>query len=260
MIPKVIHYCWFGENEKPEIVKKCIDSWKKYCPDWKICEWNEFNFDISTVPYMEEAYKMKKWAFVSDVARLMVVYQNGGVYLDTDVELLESIDSWLENDAFFAFESNRNINTGQVFGAIKHHGSVLIMLEYYKNRHFIINKKLNMIPCPAGNTDSLAMKYKDFKRNGYTQSFNNIKVLSYSDYSIKARHYGASTWVNNLKKRRKPYKETKLKLYLRDYQRVDFIEEHFGKRVTSIYIFLVYDLMENGFFYYFERMFNRVLK
>lgn len=95
MIPKVIHYCWFGGKEKPELVKKCIDSWKKYCPDWEIYEWNETNFDISLVVYMKEAYEMKKWAFVSDVARLMIIYLNGGVYLDTDVELTGSIETWL---------------------------------------------------------------------------------------------------------------------------------------------------------------------
>lgn len=136
-------------------------------------------------------------------------------------------DSWLKNDVFFAFESNRNINTGHGSGIIKHYDSIMVMLKFYQNRLFIINKKLNFIPFPAGNTDSLVKKFIDFKRNGYTQSFNNIKVLSYNDYSRKAKHYGEPTWVNNPKKRRKTYKETKLKLYLRDYKRFDFIEKHF---------------------------------
>lgn len=77
-IPKVIHYCWFGKNEKPDIVKKCIASWKKYCSDWEIKEWNEDNFDVTSIPYMKEAYEAKKWAFVSDVARLLIIYQSGG--------------------------------------------------------------------------------------------------------------------------------------------------------------------------------------
>lgn len=79
MIPKIIHYCWFGGNEKPEIVKKCIESWKKYCPDWEIKEWNESNMDLSEYPYMQEAYDSKKWAFVSDVARLKVIHNWGGI-------------------------------------------------------------------------------------------------------------------------------------------------------------------------------------
>lgn len=78
MIPKIIHYCWFGKNSKPEIVERCIASWKKYCPDWEIKEWNEDNFDVTSIPYMKEAYEAKKWAFVSDVARLLILYQSGG--------------------------------------------------------------------------------------------------------------------------------------------------------------------------------------
>lgn len=77
MIPKVIHYCWFGGNEKPDIVKQCIESWRNFCPDWEIQEWNEKNFDVMSVPYMREAYEMKKWAFVSDIARLLIIYQQG---------------------------------------------------------------------------------------------------------------------------------------------------------------------------------------
>lgn len=230
MIPKVIHYCWFGEKEKPELVKKCIESWKKYCPDWEIYEWNETNFDISSVVYMKEAYEMKKWAFVSDVARLMIVYLNGGVYLDTDVELTGSIDTWLENDAFYAFESTRNINSGQGFGAIKKHDSVKAMLDYYKERHFITNGKLNTLPCPAGNTESLEKIYKGFIRNGCTQKLRNTQLLSYTDYSTKAKHYGAASWVDNSTTRKRPYKDSKLKEYLRDYKIFAFIENTFGKK------------------------------
>ena len=100
MIPKVIHYCWFGGNPKPKLAEKCIKSWKKYCPDYEIIEWNEDNFDISAAPlYVRQAYEAKKWAFVTDYVRLEVVYNHGGVYLDTDVELLKSLDS------LFQFES-----------------------------------------------------------------------------------------------------------------------------------------------------------
>ena len=82
MIPKIIHYCWFGGNPKPEIIQKCMASWKQYCPDWEIREWNEENFDVSAMPYTQEAYEAKKWAFVSDVARLHAVYECGGIYMD----------------------------------------------------------------------------------------------------------------------------------------------------------------------------------
>ena len=260
MIPKKIHYCWFGEKEKPELVKKCIESWKKYCPDWEIYEWNETNFDISSVVYMKEAYEMKKWAFVSDVARLMIVYLNGGVYLDTDVELTGSIDTWLENDAFYAFESTRNINSGQGFGAIKKHDSVKAMLDYYKERHFITNGKLNTLPCPAGNTESLEKIYKGFIRNGCTQKLGNTQLLSYTDYSTKAKHYGAASWVDNSTTRKRPYKDSKLKEYLRDYKIFAFIENTFGKKTTDIYTFFVYDFLEFGLIHYIKLITNKAVK
>ena len=89
MIPKVIHYCWFGRNEKPELIKRCIESWKKYLPDYRIIEWNEDNFNISSFAFTKSAYEIKKWAFVSDVARLTALVEYGGFYFDTDVEVLE---------------------------------------------------------------------------------------------------------------------------------------------------------------------------
>ena len=88
MIPKTIHYCWFSCNPKPKLAEKCIKSWKKHCPDYEIIEWNEDNFDLSTAPlYVRQAYEAKKWAFVTDYVRLKLVYDYGGIYMDTDVEL-----------------------------------------------------------------------------------------------------------------------------------------------------------------------------
>ena len=98
-IPKVIHYCWFGKGEMPPLTKKCLKSWKKYCPDYKIICWNEENFDVSQNRYMCEAYEAKKWAFVSDYARLKIIYDQGGIYLDTDVELFKSLDLIRDNNA-----------------------------------------------------------------------------------------------------------------------------------------------------------------
>ena len=105
MIPKKIHYFWFGGNEKPKSVVKCIDSWKKYCPDYEINEWNETNFDVHCMPFVEQAYEAKKYAFVSDVARLIVVYEQGGIYMDTDVEVLKPLDDLLDNYAYMSFEN-----------------------------------------------------------------------------------------------------------------------------------------------------------
>ena len=108
MIPKKIHYCWFGNNEKSKKVKKCISSWEKYCTDYEIIEWNEKNFDLSQHPYLQWCHNNKKWAFLSDFARLLIVKQNGGIYFDTDVELLKSPDELLNYSAFYGFENDKD--------------------------------------------------------------------------------------------------------------------------------------------------------
>lgn len=105
MIPKRIHYCWFGGGDLPEMAKKCIASWQKYCPDYEIVRWNEQNFDVQQIPYIKEAYEAKKWAFVSDYARFKILYEQGGVYLDTDVELIKPLDEILQKGGFMASES-----------------------------------------------------------------------------------------------------------------------------------------------------------
>lgn len=257
MIPKIIHYCWFGGNEKPEIVKSCLNSWLKFCPNWEIHEWNESNFDVTNVPYMKEAYEQKKWAFVSDVARLIVVYQHGGIYLDTDVELLDTLDNWINYDAFYAFESNRNINSGIGFGAVKGHHSVKAMLDWYTDRHFIVNGKPNMTPCPAINTEALQSTYKDMVRNGRTQHLDALCILSVQDYAKTAKHHGAATWVDGYTPPRKSYKDTFLKKILRSYKAFSFVEKFLGQRGAKIYTFLVYDFLELGIAYYIKRFFKK---
>lgn len=104
VIPKTIHYCWFGGKSKPKSVMKCIDSWRKYCPDYVIKEWNEQNFDVNAIPYTRDAYKAGKYAFVSDVARFWILYHEGGVYFDTDVEVVKPIDELVERGAFMGWE------------------------------------------------------------------------------------------------------------------------------------------------------------
>lgn len=111
MIPKVIHYCWFGHNPLPELAKKCIASWKRYLPDYQIKEWNEENFDVHCIPYTHEAYEAKKYAFVSDYARFWILYHYGGIYFDTDVEVIKPIDDIVERGAFMGCETNGVTNS-----------------------------------------------------------------------------------------------------------------------------------------------------
>ena len=130
MIPKKIHYIWFGKGEKNERVKHCIESWKKYLPDYEIIEWNEDNFNINYNDFTKSAYKNKKWAFVSDVARLWVLYNEGGIYMDTDVEVYKPLDEILNEEGFTGFEDVHYPVTATL-GAVKGNLVIKMMLDYY---------------------------------------------------------------------------------------------------------------------------------
>lgn len=173
MIPKVIHYCWFGRNPKPNLAKKCIKSWKRHCSDYEIIEWNEDNFDISACPlYVRQAYEAKKWAFVSDFARLKIVFEHGGIYLDTDVQLRKSLNFLLGYDAYFGFEDEIYINTGLGFGAAA--GALILseMMDEYSDASFVLpNGEFDTTTCPKRNTSTLL-------RHGLEQN-NKIQILSY---------------------------------------------------------------------------------
>ena len=134
MIPKKIHYVWVGGKEKPADIKRCMDTWKKHLRDYEIIEWNENNFDISQVEFMKDAYDDQKWAFVSDVARLILVYEHGGIYFDTDVEVVCSYDDIIneETKAFMGIEGDGLVNTGLGFGAEKGHPFLKRHIEQYK--------------------------------------------------------------------------------------------------------------------------------
>lgn len=114
MIPKVVHYCWFGRGPKNELATKCIESWKKFLPDYEIKEWNEDNFDVNLYPYAKEALENRKFAFVTDVVRLYALYTEGGVYMDTDVEVLKTYNPFLHHKMFSGFETNNNVPTGMM--------------------------------------------------------------------------------------------------------------------------------------------------
>ncbi|MGG0275883.1 glycosyltransferase family 32 protein [Bacillus rhizoplanae] len=135
-IPRIIHYCWFGGKEKPDTVKRCIDSWKKNLSEYEMIEWNEDNFDINCNPYVKEAYKSRKFAFVSDYARVHVLYYFGGIYLDTDVEVFKSFNDLLCHDSFWGFEQENYIATSTI-GAAKGNKLIKIFLDSYEEKSFI---------------------------------------------------------------------------------------------------------------------------
>ncbi len=181
-INKKIHYCWFGGNEKSKLINKCIESWKKLCPDYEIVEWNESNFDININDYVKEAYENKKWAFVSDYARLWTVYNHGGIYLDVDVELVKPLDDLLQYDAFFSSENNLNINTGLGFGAVKNNDIVKMLLDSYEELHFVLEDgSLDMTACTRRNTVTLEEKYGTISEKINRELIKNIMIFG-SEY------------------------------------------------------------------------------
>ena len=156
MIPKTIHYCWFGGNPKPKLAEKCIKSWKKYCPDYELVEWNENTFDIKSSPlYVRQAYEAKKWAFVTDYVRLYAMVNFGGIYMDTDVEVIKPLDKYLSHKAFSGFEAPDGVPTG-IMACEKGHPFFTRLLNDYNNRSFINDDgSLNTITNVVYITDSL---------------------------------------------------------------------------------------------------------
>ena len=177
MIPKIIHYCWFGRGEMPELAEKCIASWHEYMPDWEYRLWNEDNFDVNQLPYTKEAYEARKFAFVSDYVRLWALCNEGGLYLDTDVEAFKPFDDLLGLTAFAGFEGSKHIPIGTCVMASEANGLwIKEQLENYQDRHFIL---------PDGTLDlttnvqfiSAKMREQGFVQNGKEQDYKDLHVL-----------------------------------------------------------------------------------
>ncbi len=192
MIPKIIHYCWFGGKPLPKLAKKCIASWKKYCPDYEIKEWNEKNFDINCNDFVKEAYKAKKWAFVTDYARLEIIYNCGGIYLDTDVELIRPLDSFLNNTCFMALEKpGFFIATGLGFGAEINNCVIKELQTLYNSITFPDDDNyLNSVTCPIITTDFFE-RY-GFKKQNITQDICGVKIYS-TDFFCPKDYYTRET-------------------------------------------------------------------
>lgn len=190
-IPKVIHYCWFGGKNIPTRYQNYIDTWEKKCPDYEIVRWDETNYDIDRCKYMKQAYDVGKWAFVSDYARLDVIYQYGGIYLDTDVELLRNLDDLLYDDMFCGFERNNYINFGLGYGAVKRHPIIYSLLKQYQNMDFF-NEQLT--PCVEYQHDEI-MKFGFVPRNEY-QCLNGV-VLYPSEVLAPLDLYGMQSHVTD---------------------------------------------------------------
>lgn len=208
MIPKVIHYCWFGGNPLPRLAEDCIASWKKYLPDYRIKEWNEQNFPFGNYPFAQEAIENRKFAFVSDVARLHALKEEGGIYMDTDVEVLKSLDAFLHHTAFSGFENDDFVPTG-IMASEENGQWVTDLLEYYEGKSlfkedgsissvsntFIITGMMKDRGFVMNNTYQEQQNYVAFYPNEYfcPKSYKTGKIeLTAHSYCI---HHFAKSWI-----------------------------------------------------------------
>jgi mannosyltransferase OCH1-like enzyme len=176
MIPKIIHYCWFGNCEMSEIDNNCIASWHKYMPDWEYKLWNEDNFNVNITPYTKEAYEAKKYAFVSDYVRLWALYNYGGLYLDVDFEVYKPFDDLLAYSAFAGYEGSKYspVMMG-VIASVPKGEWVTEQMGYYANRHFIINGKIDLTTNVTFVTQK--MFEQGFISNGKEQKYKDLHIF-----------------------------------------------------------------------------------
>lgn len=247
MIPKKIHYCWFGGNPLPDLAQKCIESWKKYFPNYEIIEWNESNFDVNYNNYTQEAFNNKKYAFLTDVARLYIIYNEGGIYFDVDVEVISDFSDIIKNGAFFGLESKNTVATGLGFGAEKGNWIVKKLLDDYNDKQFLKqNGELDLTPCPIINS-KIFLK-NGFNLNGEKETINNVTIypveyfnpkncfggeITINDNTHSIHHYDGS-WLS-LKERERAYKKDIL------------IKKYGTKKGNIIYktLYLPYRLISN---------------
>lgn len=184
MIPKIIHYCWFGRGKQPQLAEKCILSWRKYLPDYEIKEWNEDNFDVNIIPYTKEAYQCKKYAFVSDYARFWILYHYGGIYFDTDVEVIKPMEDIIAKGGFMGFENNGATTTGVApglgLGVNPGHGLYKEIMDHYEKEHFVnTDGSLNFETVVERVTDILLNH--GLKRQNVLQIVDGVRIYPY-DY------------------------------------------------------------------------------
>ena len=219
MIPKIIHYCWFGGNPLTDDAKKCIVSWKKYFPEYEIKEWNESNFDVNSCNYVREAYSAKKWAFVSDYARFWILYKYGGLYFDTDVEVIKSMDDLIEKGSFMGEEAGAEeltkvlCNPGLGFAAESGLDLYKEILEYYQNQHFINPDGTYNLHTVVERTTEI-LKRHGFKGDGTIEHVDGVDIYP-SEYfcpmnyitrkmnitcQTRSIHHYSATWQSTLEK------------------------------------------------------------
>lgn len=207
-IPKVIHYCWFGGNPLPESALKCIDSWRRFFPDYEIKQWDESNFDVNIIPYTSEAYSIGKYAFVSDYARMWVLYHHGGIYFDTDVEVVRSFEDILSNCGFMGFETKEFVNPGLGMSLPKGSDIAFKIMEEFERTKFL-NDDGSFNPKGIVPITTKVLLSKGLKQNGELQTIDEISVYPIDWFNplddatgrlrktknTRSIHWYAKTWM-----------------------------------------------------------------
>lgn len=200
MIPKIIHYIWFGEKEKPEAVKNCINSWKQHMPDYEIIEWNEKKFDINYNEYTKKSFEEKKYAFTSDVARLWALYNYGGIYMDTDVMVYQPLDKFLNHSFFTGFEQSHYPVTATM-GAEKGNNLIKEMLDIYDNKKFEIHENWHDYETNTMLMSDIIGKYFDRDKVEYQEkdgmAIYSRETFCYSenlDENVYTKHLMLGSW------------------------------------------------------------------
>lgn len=229
MIPKTIHYCWFGGKSKPESVRKCIASWRKYCPDYEIKCWDESNFDVDQNSYTKITFKLKKYAYLTDFARLKIIYENGGIYFDTDVELIKPIDKLIDRGPFMALEQKGRVNTGLGIAAEKKNPFIRKNMNYYLRHNFETNGAFQTEICVKITTKLLVDEGFDYTKDNLqkvdgiyiypTDFFSPIKLgtnkLKLTHNTVAVHHYDASWYTGNKILRKVNYSLIPLKQFIK---------------------------------------------
>ncbi len=271
MIPNTIHYCWFGGNPKSDLILRCIDSWKKYCPDYEIIEWNESNFDVNIISYVKDAYSAKKWAFVSDYARLWIIYTQGGIYLDTDVLLHNTLDELLSHNCWLASDDVRYVATGLGFGAQKGHPLIKAIMDEYETYSFTTGKT-----CVQLNTQVLETQLPQFKtkKSEHSQVIDDVLIVGLRDYSKYAKHLYTGTWCGDqlqvaeheaeIKERlengqkKSVRRRYKIKRFFRSPKIINFCDRHKKSLFARMYLFFAYDILDCGVWYFIKLAFKKL--
>lgn len=263
-IPKVIHYCWFGRNPLPELAKKCIESWKKFFPDYEIKEWNEDNYDVNKIAYTKEAYEAKKYAFVSDYARFDILYQYGGIYFDTDVEVIKPFDDILKNGPFMGSERNGTesenakiaVAPGLGISATPNMPIYKEILDDYQSSHFCVDGNYSAVktvvvfatePLLAkGLTNSDEVQevagLKIYPKEYFAPKCVDTKKLTITKNTYSIHHYDAS-WAEWYDKR--------------EGERGPKLKKIFGKWLGGKINLVIYVIQKYGFFGAIKKCFKK---